>query len=554
MTDKLTEAYADLLTGHYDCPDRIVLNAYYPLGSSSGGFRTWWRAWHGTDDQLTKEQLMRYPSRFTRRLKAYTTAHEIPYLYCRPSERKHDIAESYIPTDPEFCGLFLVIVSRASGAVWDVKPTAKGGIHLKRNYRFVNHIFFHIIDPEWGHITIRMSSHPPFGAMIILNGHERVARLAREQGVEFQQASNCFTDIINETELAQIAESSYADHTKGQLRQLCDRWLYTTCLHFALPEEERLQSRFVYQYSLCQLEYSRNLLFHNGNQMEQLFDSLIDRSRSHLTLDRVKTIFGRKRRPHRKKKQKGERVAEERIFEKPAYDLTIFKLRFGAIVLKLYTKGEHVLRAEAVVHNTKALKCKRSLDYFPHALAELRGYLSRFLDQLLFLHRPFMADDTVDQIPQPTMVGAARVAGIDINQQRIRTLIEAVIALSPTPNGFSVSQLAQKVRALLGWSPDDYSPRQASYDLKKLRGKLWVEKVGQSRRYQPTDIGLSTMATLLTLRAHVTRPLLAACSCGVPCFSQPQGDSHSFDIQYEKVHSEMSRLFQMLGISIEAKH
>src|SRR5260370_41197105 len=30
--------------GHwYDCVDRIVLNAYYPMGNTAGGFRTWWR-------------------------------------------------------------------------------------------------------------------------------------------------------------------------------------------------------------------------------------------------------------------------------------------------------------------------------------------------------------------------------------------------------------------------------------------------------------------------------------------------------------------------------
>ena len=33
----------DLLTGSYDCVDRIVLNAYFPMGHSPGGFRIWWR-------------------------------------------------------------------------------------------------------------------------------------------------------------------------------------------------------------------------------------------------------------------------------------------------------------------------------------------------------------------------------------------------------------------------------------------------------------------------------------------------------------------------------
>ena len=56
MSDQLTEAYADLIEGSYDCPDRIVLNAYFRMGHSAGGFRSWWRQLHGSDDNLDKSQ------------------------------------------------------------------------------------------------------------------------------------------------------------------------------------------------------------------------------------------------------------------------------------------------------------------------------------------------------------------------------------------------------------------------------------------------------------------------------------------------------------------
>ncbi len=40
MADELTERYGELLTGSYDRVDRIVLNAYYPLGYNPGRART----------------------------------------------------------------------------------------------------------------------------------------------------------------------------------------------------------------------------------------------------------------------------------------------------------------------------------------------------------------------------------------------------------------------------------------------------------------------------------------------------------------------------------
>lgn len=65
VADDLTGRYGDLLTGSYDCVDRVVLNAYYPLRYGPGGFRVWWRRWHDdSDDGLDDAHLMRLAGRF----------------------------------------------------------------------------------------------------------------------------------------------------------------------------------------------------------------------------------------------------------------------------------------------------------------------------------------------------------------------------------------------------------------------------------------------------------------------------------------------------------
>ena len=55
---------------------------------------------------------------------------------------------------------------------------------------FVKQYWFHILDPEWGHLTIRISLYPPFGAQIFLNGHEYVARQAQRAGLDFEKENN----------------------------------------------------------------------------------------------------------------------------------------------------------------------------------------------------------------------------------------------------------------------------------------------------------------------------------------------------------------------------
>ena len=133
MADDFAARYAGLLTGSYDCVDRIVLNAYYPLGSSSGGFRTWWRRLIGGSDAegdavLDNTHLMRLAGRFARRVRAWAADNAVPVIDCTAGERKHLIAEEYLRTHSVGPGVFLILVARAPAMVWDVRRSADGTV------------------------------------------------------------------------------------------------------------------------------------------------------------------------------------------------------------------------------------------------------------------------------------------------------------------------------------------------------------------------------------------------------------------------------------------
>jgi hypothetical protein len=155
MTDGLSTLYQDLLDGSYDCVDRIVLNAYFRMGHHPGGFRVWWRALTGSDETLENSHLMRLAGRFSRRIRGYAKAHGIPVIDCSAGQRKHELAEEYLAKTTVTQGLFLVLVGRAQAPVWDV--SAKHHIERKKPMPYVNHYSFHILDPDWGHLTRRVS-------------------------------------------------------------------------------------------------------------------------------------------------------------------------------------------------------------------------------------------------------------------------------------------------------------------------------------------------------------------------------------------------------------
>ena len=80
------------------------------------------------------------------------------------------------------------------------------------------------------------------------------------------------------------------------------------------------------------------------------------------------------------------------MVETQSYDLTWFKVTFGCLGLKAYTKGERVLRIEATCHNAAELGCGRVLDKLPEIIARLAAMATRFCDTLDATSVGFISD------------------------------------------------------------------------------------------------------------------------------------------------------------------
>jgi hypothetical protein len=239
------------------------------------------------------------------------------------------------------------------------------------------------------------------------------------------------------------------------------------------------------------------------------------------------------------------------VIERPRWDLTLFKVHFGLLTLKGYTKGEHVLRFEAIVHNTGALHCGRMLEKFGEIVTRLAAMVDRFTTMLDCVDIGFLPDQTLDQLPAPSTIGRTRVGGLDVNKPRIQNALAAVLALAIAPEGFTVAQFTAKVQAMTGQSEQDYSIRQGAYDLRKLRGKQLVAKPGRTRRYHVPENAARTITALLTLRDKVIAPLLAGVR--TPRRGRPPTAWTRIDHDYETLRRDMQTLFRDLGITAQSE-
>ena len=154
---------------------------------------------------------------------------------------------------------------------------------------------------------------------------------------------------------------------------------------------------------------------------------------------------------------------------------------------------------------------------------------------------------TLEQLPAPAQVGKTKVGGIDFNKARMGWVAQAVLALSPSPAGFTASQLAEQVQRP---EPAERIPVRAPscrLDLKKLRGKQIVDRIGKTARYQPIPQGLRAMAALIVIRDKAIKPLLAAAQQHRRS-RRPQNPS-PLDIYYQKLRVDMQGVFHELGIA-----
>src|SRR6266566_2065862 len=136
----------------------------------------------------------------------------------------------------------------------------------------------------------------------------------------------------------------------------------------------------------------------------------------------------------------------EKIIERLEYDLTVFKVHFGKLTLKMYDKGNRVLRVEVIVNNIEELRCGKRVEKLPGMLERLEAMVVAFLEVVQAAHLSFVDGQQLDALAVPSVRGARRRAGVDLQKARMRAVAEAVIALAAQPEGFTAANLAERVR------------------------------------------------------------------------------------------------------------
>lgn len=513
IRDHFAHEYKEHICWQYTCIDRIVVNGMFISGQMPGGFRLWWRLLFGDDSKLTNDGLRSQAGSFSRRVSHWATKTGVPFISCAKNIRKSDISESYTEAARKSgrSGVYLVISGNAPAPVWKVDMTLAGkikDIHREKPYPFVKHYYFHIMDENWGHVIVKVCGYPPYGVQVILNGHEWVQCQLQRKGIKFTCDGNCFV-AGDERAIQRYSEKMCAPGFENNIKELCQRWVYGAVTPFAMRDEDRVKSGFEYDWRLYQMEHSRDYIFRSGRTMGEIFQAIIDRNRSRLRLEDLKTIFGARSRPHQRNRTAeqpgGRRGAVSKEVGKPAYNLTVMKFHWKLSTLKAYDKSARLLRFESVEHNLRKTKKRGRLDCWAEYACETHGKLERLINSLELLDRGLIDRGRFEYWGRPSSKGEKRLAGIKLDNARMRVVIESLERIAVLSEGVTRADLTKEVNKRV----KKYDARQVGYDMRKLRGKGVLEKVEGTRSNKIDLRKLRALATLLCIREDILKPMHA---------------------------------------------
>jgi hypothetical protein len=499
IVNQFVETYRNILDGVYLCFDRIVINGYFRLLNSPGGMVTWFRRLE-PDKPLTKNQLLRFAYRATRRLYAFAAANKIQILENVEDERKHEVAQAHLKNFEKEQGIFLIMKVREMAPVYDSQiPKTKpdtASPHLDKKFRYVSYYYFHIKDRKWGHVTIGISPHPPFAARIILNAHDWLAKRADQRGLYYKKCENCLIDFTDEQALQKLADTL----NEGHLLDVCQRWAPRVMM--SLTTEEIRQSGLERQFFFCQTECCFNMLFRQPRHLNWVYQNLIDNTRQRLRPGTINTIFGKDRRGVKFKSM------SVRI-ENPEYNLTVVNVWLGKNRVKIYDKGESRRGGiEVTINRPKELRLLKSLAAFPQYRRRMENMIRTFMDVWQAADQCRLPSERLEELQAPVIKDNTRLPGISLTNRRLMAVLGVTIEMAKRPNGFASAELyAQVVDRLQNHA---YTKSQLNYDLRKLKAKEIIEKVPASHRYKFSKNGIQMAVGLLVFRNEILQPVLSA--------------------------------------------
>ncbi len=444
--------------------------------------------------------------RLVAELAALVASSGVPVVRFRRGESKEEIARPFQDEAAAAGRSGLVLVGKAQERTnaWrgfvDRSHAAhrRGHPHIawRRQSSVPDHWYLYFFDAEWGPAFLSLCSYAPYPMWCCANGHEWAKRQLAKAGIGFEALDNGLRAVEDPVAAHRICARLGAGHLRDLLRRM------TAVMPDPLTTEDR-RAGFEWSFSIAQLEVSDTAVFDQPRRARAWFEAAIA---GHLDLgrpERVSLVVDRRVVNRGRYKTPG-RFATEVITRDVAPQLQI---RYKSSKAKAYLKEGRALRVETTVNNATDFALHKTLtaDNW-RALRRLGAATNaRFLAAIGEGQGGLPDPATLESVVLPSIHDGQRAPGLRFGDPRTMALLASVASFAHVIGGLTNKALRDQMAVL--WRPA-YSSAQASYDLRRLRLKGFVERIAGTNTYRVTAHGLRIAAFFTQLAARVVVPAM----------------------------------------------
>jgi hypothetical protein len=494
----VADVIAQHVTLEVESIDRMYLNVYQPKLQTETGVAAFFRYHRG---HLFASSALMEPisTAFIRAVEDFVAQHGVDLITFTKKQRKDDVAATYRSRFTGTEGVLFVGKAQEKTPVFRTEKRTNATTGQKypwivKSTAMVNHFYFYCVDEDFGPFFLKFCTYFPYTAKLCLNGHEYVKCQLTKEKILFEALDNGIRRCANPQRVREIADGLSAEKIAALLR----KWLAKLPHPFA-PADRAAGYR--YDVSILQAEFSLTQVLDRPRTGRIFFEEVL---RENLDLgrpDQVQLIFDRrvtKRTPGRFRT----RVLTEGV-------IPSLHLDYKSSRIKQYHKENQALRTETTINNARDFGLGKRLHNLP-ALREIGFQANRRLLHVETISQDCaVGEDTFQQLNQPVVVQGQRGSGLRFADLAVQALLSALLVFRLLPRGFTNRDLRDHWAPLLGRQPDELTPGQLTYQLRRLRLHGLIERLPNTHRYRVTEAGGRTALFCTRCYNRLLRPGLA---------------------------------------------
>jgi hypothetical protein len=528
----------------YTCWDRIVLNGYLERLQRPEYLVHFFHDVVGIPC-IEPAVLEQRTNAYKAWVRQYTDERGIPVLQAPPKGvRKEDFVQPYYRRLRSGESVACVLTSLEQGRTfvsytprWKVASGDANYRQIKACRKRILHYYWYVLDPVMGPMSIRVATYFPFNVTCYLNGHSFAAQELTRDGVRFRKSDNAFLAVADVAALQAAADRVSA----ALLERGCSYWVRRLVPVFSPTERAALAPG--YRYSMAQMELATDVIFKRSAPLKALFQRACELGVLVGGAERTSHVFGRRISRH----YQGD-LQTVLIHREAGHP--VMRWYYQSSFAKQYTRGDQhsdrILRTETCCNDTYHFGVRRRLENLPRLHDKLQATNDRCLELQAELLASPVDTGHLAELAKPTLVGLRRIPGLKLHDDRVIRLLETLL----NPGGFvgewTTHELHARILARHRLGDADYRLSQLRYDLSKLRAKGLVQRLGTSRRYRLTPLGLKLGVLLVKLRNRLLGPLATIAT--TPYVHRTFPSRNSVDVAFHQVDVALDHLSAALGL------